>query len=295
MTQDTPATGQPGPPPPAATLSQVWSVLSTVVAPATLVTALLFYFGYVSARAQFAYFGLDVDALGYSTQEFVMRAPQPLLVPVLVLLLATAGLTWLNSKIRTRLRSADPQPLRRALTTTRWAGAVLLAAGLVMLLAYSAVGTWALYPLITPALLAAGSGLLALSATWQPAPMGHRRTTVVLLVLVVVASVFWVTATIAQWSGTGQAKAVARDLTSLPAVVIDTPEALIPRDPTVVETTLPPDDDQTYRFRYRGLRLLAEGRDRLFLVPEQWSSAGSTYVINFDDARVRFRFVNDPP
>lgn len=288
--------GQPGSPPaPAAALAQVWSVLSTVVAPATLVTALLFYFGYVSARAYFAYFGLDVDTLGYTTQEFVMRAPQPLLVPVLLLLLSTAGLTWLSSRIRTRLQSADPQPVRRALAATRWIGGGLVSLGLVMLLAYPALGTWDFYPLLTPALLAAGSGLLALSATWLATSLGHRRTTVVLLVLVVVASAFWATATIAQWSGTGQGKAVARDLTSLPAVVIDTPEALIPRDPTVIETNLPAQEDQTYRYRYRGLRLLAEGNERLFLVPERWSSAGSTYVISFDDARVRFRFVNDPP
>ena len=50
----------------------------------TLVSALLFYFGYVSARSQYEYFGIDVDTIGLSTQDYVMRSPQPLLVPLLV-------------------------------------------------------------------------------------------------------------------------------------------------------------------------------------------------------------------
>jgi hypothetical protein len=112
-------------------LSYVLSVVGPVVAPATLVSALLFYFGYVSARAQFAYFGVDVDALGFSTQEFVMRAPQPLLVPALLLLLGSAGLTWAHGVARRRLESADVVAHRvvRGLTV---GGAVLLAAALVL-------------------------------------------------------------------------------------------------------------------------------------------------------------------
>jgi hypothetical protein len=45
------------------------------------VKALPFYFGYVSARAQYAYFGVDVDVLGLGTRDYVMRSPQGLLVP----------------------------------------------------------------------------------------------------------------------------------------------------------------------------------------------------------------------
>lgn len=67
------------------------------------------------------------------------------------------------------------------------------------------------------------------------------------------------------------------------------------RDGTVVESIFEDAEEQTYRYRYRGLRVLAEGEGRLFLVPEQWSSSGSTYVVPMDEARVRFRFVDDPP
>src|SRR6476620_8009654 len=63
---------------------RVYSFAGNIVAPATALSALLFYFGYVSTRAQYLYFGLDVDTIGPSTQAFVMRSPQPLLVPLLV-------------------------------------------------------------------------------------------------------------------------------------------------------------------------------------------------------------------
>ena len=57
---------------------RVYSFAGNIVAPATAVSALLFYFGYVSTRAQYLYFGLDVDTIGLSTQSFVMRSPGPL-------------------------------------------------------------------------------------------------------------------------------------------------------------------------------------------------------------------------
>ena len=69
------------------------NLLGSVVAPATLIGALLFYFGYVSSRAQYDYFGVDIDSVGLSTQDYVMRSPQPLLVPLLVLALLGAALT----------------------------------------------------------------------------------------------------------------------------------------------------------------------------------------------------------
>ncbi|MGJ7440227.1 hypothetical protein [Aquipuribacter sp. MA13-6] len=277
------------------TLAHVWSLAGSVVAPATLVSAVLFYFGYVSARAQFRYFGVDVDTLGFSTQDFVMRAPQPLLVPALVLLLGAAALTWGNGVLRRRLGAVSGDTARRTRHAVTWAGALLTAAGVLLLLGFSWLGSWPPYPLVVPVLLGVGAGLLALVRGWAGGPAGPGRTVVVLLVVVVVASVFWTTATLAQWSGTGAAKTLARDLTTLPAVVVDTTDPLFPGDEAVVESTFPTQVEQTYRYRYRGLRLLAEGDGRLFLVPERWSSSGSTYAVPMDEARVRFRFVDDPP
>lgn len=289
-----PARGSSGIPPAESPPLAVWRLVSTVVAPATLVGAVLFYFGYVSARAQFAYFGVDVDTLGFSTQEFVMRSPQPLLVPVLAMLLAAAATTWAAGETNRRLGTADTATVARAARLTTRVALGLIALGLALLVAYPLLGEQDLYPLVTPLLLGLGGGLLALRLHHVPDPR-TTRTTVVILTLLTVAALFWVTATLAEWSGLGRAKALARDLTVLPAAVIDTAEPLVARDGTVVESIFEDAEEQTYRYRYRGLRVLAEGEGRLFLVPEQWSPSGSTYVVPMDEARVRFRFVDDPP
>lgn len=53
------------------------SIGGRIIAPTTALTTLLFYFGYVSSRAQYDYFGVDVDTVGLTTQDYVMRSPQP--------------------------------------------------------------------------------------------------------------------------------------------------------------------------------------------------------------------------
>jgi hypothetical protein len=109
--------------------------------------------------------------------------------------------------------------------------------------------------------------------------------------------VFWATATVAQWSGTGAAHEAARHLDRLPSLILDTKERLYLTSPGVQEAVLPAEPNQAFRYRYRGLRLLIQGRDRLFLVPEQWSASNSTLMVPLADgsARIQFRFRNQPP
>jgi hypothetical protein len=51
------------------------SMGTTVVAPVTVVSALLLYFGYASTRSMYEYFGIDVDAVGLSTQDYLSGCP----------------------------------------------------------------------------------------------------------------------------------------------------------------------------------------------------------------------------
>ena len=150
---------------------------ASVIAPVTLVSTLLFYFGYVASRAQYEYFGVDVDVVGLGTQDYVMRSPQPLLVPLLAFTLLGAaflyGHTWLRQRARraaataaiqdeTPERAAARRKLRRLRLGMRiaiLAGLGLLTAGTVLLFAYSAVSDWPLYDLVTPLLTAAGGAL----------------------------------------------------------------------------------------------------------------------------------------
>ncbi len=266
-----------------------YGIATSFIAPATFISALLFYFGYVSSRAQFAYFGVDVDVLGFDTREYVMRSPQALLVPALVLLVAGAATVALLAGVRTG--RVGPRATRRLALV----GGVLGGVGLLLVFLYAWVGDWLWYPLVTPLVITVGVGLVAVVGRQRGLPSG----VVVFLVLVAVVSTFWATATLAQWTGRGIARTTARNLDDLPAVVLDTTESLYLKDGVTDERTLPDKgpvpEGQKYRFRYYGLRLLVQSGDRMFLVPDPWTASGSTLVFDMSDVRIKYRFVNSPP
>lgn len=285
------------------------SLGASVVAPITIISALLFYFGYVSSRAQYAYFGIDVDTIGLSTQDYVMRSPQPLLVPLLVLVMIAVALVALHLWVTAWLGRARPERARIVTHRALYIGLVILAAGITLIILYPVLADWPYYNLVTPIIVAVGAGVVAYS--WRlvsrlppqpdalPSPAGSpalRRMGLVLLCVLVAATLFWSTATIAQWSGRGLARQDARHLDDLPRVILDTKERLYITDPFIKETALPASEGQTFRYRYRNLRLLIQGKDRMFLVPDAWSASDSTLVVPLDDSvRVRFQFQNDPP
>ncbi len=277
-----------------------WSLGSTVIAPATLLSTLLFYFGYVSSRAQYRYFGLDVDTVGLSTQDYVMRSPQALLVPLLALSLGGAGLLLAHLAVRRH------PPGRRTARALLALATLLLLAGVVLVVAYAPFGDWAWYPLATPLLLAAGSAGVLYTARLPGAPAllvpsgadgrGLRQGALGLTLVVIVACLFWATATVAEFSGLGNGMRTARHLDRLPPVVLDTRERLFLTDGVVEESALPQQEGGVFRYRYRGLSLLVQGDDRMFLVPDRWTPSGSTVVVALDNqVRVRFRFVDRAP
>jgi hypothetical protein len=324
-------------PPQQSQLERWVSFGASVVAPATVLSAVLFYFGYVSSRAQYAYFGIDVDTIGLGTQDYVMRSPQPLLFPLLVLTLAGVGAMLLHSAVSRRLTGIYSRPTaqltgleqaeqaRRSAQVRRLAhrvlvtGLVVFAVGAILLVSYPTVRDWPLYNLVTPIIIALGVmssayagrvlnqlGRLEQQAAGNPPPSGAarpdpgsaliRRSAAVLVFVVIVATLFWATATVAQWSGRGVARYTARHLDELPSVILDTKERLYLRDPGVEETALPAAPSQTFQYRYRRLRLLIQGHDRMFLVPDTWSASDSTLVLPLDGSvRAQFQFQNDPP
>lgn len=287
------------------------SIGGNIIAPATAITALLFYFGYVSSRAQYDYFGVDVDLVGLSTQDYVMRSPQPLLVPLLVMTLACALLLGAHTLVRRRV--AEHDRLRGLARSTVAAGLALLVAAVLLLFLYHLLQEWAEYPLVTPLVLVAGGSLtgwglmqlrrldaetVAAEGSAKGRAVDAPEVAIVLVWVAVAAGVFWMTATIADWSGRGLGKEQARELHELPSVILDTKERLfLPAGMGVAESLLEPaEDGQKFRYRYWNLRLLIEGNDAMFLVPNQWDASNTTLLVPVDgNVRVRFQFRNDPP
>jgi hypothetical protein len=276
---------------------------ASIVAPATALSAVLFYFGYVSARAQYDYFGIDVDTVGLGTQDYIMRSPQPLLVPLLVLTTLGIGVLALLSATRTWAVKHARQA-RRVARACSIAGVAVFGAGMVLLLTYFQWQSWEMYALVTPLLIGAGAALMAYAGRVRAlvrAPSERRPTLLrhsldVLVFVVIAIGVFWTTATVAQWSGRGSALRQARELDQLPSVILDTKERLFLRSPGIEERVLAESPGQTFRYRYRNLRLLIHGNNRMFLVPYRWSPSNSTLVVELDGSvRVQFQFENQRP
>jgi hypothetical protein len=286
------------------------SLGASVAAPITVISALLFYFGYVSSAAEYDYFGIDVDTIGLSTQDYVMRSGRSLLVPLLALVVIGLALVVAHLWITARIQGAEPAAVlligRRALA----AGLVVFTAGMVLVGLFALLDEWPYYDLVTPVVVAIGAGVVAytwrlvarLSAAEDRAkPLARsptlRRMGLVLLCFLVVATVFWSTATIAEWTGRGEARSTARHLDKLPKVILDTKERLFISDPGVKESALvPTTEGQTFHYRYRNLHLLITGNNRMFLVPPAWSSSDTVLVVPLDGSvRVRFQFTNDAP
>jgi hypothetical protein len=296
--------------PPEDRVSQFGKWLSlggSIIAPVTLITTLLFYFGYVSSRAQYDYFGVDVDTIGLTTQDYVMRSPQPLLVPLLVLTLLGGG--FLAAHVAARRQAAANPSFRAVAKRMVVGGLILLGVGVALLFSYPAIGDWWYYPLLTPLILAVGAASTAYGLStirWMDRRSRHNSpdsgitglAVVVSLWIAVAASLFWATATVAQWSGRGLAKEQAQNLSELPSVIVDSKERLfLPAGVGVEERDLTgKGDGETFRYRYGNLRLLIHGKDRMFLVPTAWHPNNTTLVMPLNgDVRVQFQFRNDPP
>ena len=146
--------------------------------------------------------------------------------------------------------------------------------------------------MVTPLVLGTGAAVTAYALGLRHAPVPAR----VALWATVVAAVFWANATVAQWSGRGLAQEQAARLQSLPQVVVDTRERLYLRSPDIAESELPRAEGQTFGYRYRGLRLLVQNGDRMFLVACHargdacvWRPPGPTLMLRTGDSvRVQF-------
>jgi hypothetical protein len=277
---------------------------AAVVAPVTLISTLLFYFGYVSTRAAYEYFGVDVDVVGLGTQDFVLRSPRPLLLPMLVILLLAALALVAHLSFRGRIdNGAIPAHVVRI---SAWvgtgAGAAVLVTGVILVLVYPQVDRRAVLDLVIPVCVVVGTALVGYGryllrrSGASDSEQGSRTASVAvttLMVGVIIGGTFWATATVAEWSGRGEAVDLSGRLNELPSVIVDTTERLYVLNPDIRERQLPDEPDQRFRYRYENLRLLVHGDDRMFLVPATWSASGTTLMVPLnEDVRVQFQFLN---
>lgn len=304
-----PSNGEAAPRPEAATAvpqgdMRFRSALETarlVVAPTTLFTAVLFYFGWVYTASRALYFGIDPSTLGYSTQDYILRSADPVFLPVTALLIVGLGVVWLHASLWRWITTA------RDTGAVRFAGPALVAAG-VALVANGVAGVVD-HPLVgprnivTPASLGAGVGLVAYGVCvrrrWSGcSPGGADRpesprwlpsVSSTLVILILIATLF---AAVGDWAdGIGRQRAIllAHRIPDLPGVVVYSPQRL-QVDAAGVRVETVGDADSAYRFRYSGLKLLIRSGGKYFLIPARWNRTDGVTLVLPDRDNLRFEF-----
>ncbi|MFI1655405.1 hypothetical protein ACH4ZU_10925 [Streptomyces sp. NPDC020472] len=273
------------------------TTFATLAAPTTFIGALLLYFGFAYTDALYAYFGVDAATLGFSTQEYALRSAGALYVPAgAALTVALAGVLVYYAARTLGDRGAPPPPWGRPVAYAVSAcGLVMFALGVL-----GGFAVWGAGAMDTPLLIGGGLVLVvfgrALSFKLGGAdyPVARERLALALVAALVGLSCFWAVHAYAKQHGTDDARYLARRLWLRPAVTVDTAERLYFPPRQVRETPLPvAGAPQRFRYRYEGLRLLAEVNGRMFLIPEDWARTGGGVLVVPTDGAVRVAFRSD--
>lgn len=281
--------------------------LANVVAPVTLVTSLLLYFGYVGTRARLEYFGVYLDMTGLSNQDLVLSGLEVVYFPAAMIFLAVLVVAALHAGVTWLLADSGRHTAAGIIGVTVAAVGLLAIARALLGLLHVRVSSTEV-PGTTPLALALGPCLVAYAvwigwhvvrhraseetlAWYESAPAVRvRRAALAGVGGLLVAGLFWAANSFAWAFGLGQAYDDAVRLPDRPEVVVDTRERLTDPPPGVRETPITGAAPAGYRYRYQGLRLLLEADGRLYLVPAQWTGQSRTLVLPYDGA-VRLQLI----
>ena len=264
--------------------SHLWTDFLALIGPATALTALLYYFGYVSSDAFYSYFGINQSVLELSTNQYLLRSTGSIFRPLATIPIIAAGAFLIHHLLQRYVIQRRPS-LRRGVTIGLFVlGGVL--AGLSVIGLYRVTfGLWA--PLAMGAAgicleygawnasqphgLSPGSSAIIVSGTQL------RRGVVAAQVLI---AAFWAVTEVANVRGLDAALLFQRSLPIQSQAVVYSAQDLHLSGPGVAVTAIV-ESDSAYHFRYNGLRVLLHATGRWYLVPVEWSRSNGAIGLCF--------------
>lgn len=271
-------------------LPSVTRLIAEIVAPTTLVTGLLFFFGWGHAYWFFHHFGVDSASLGLSRSDYLMRSVDGLFLPLAGV--AALGLTvaWGRLLGERLLSPSVRRPLRR------WGpGAAAVIGVLLVLNGVSALFVATILNqglAVAPLSFAVGIGIL-FHLVHRSGPAGPDWLAVLewLAVFVLVGlSLFWAAFDYSAAVGRSRAVQFVDELPDSPETIVYSESRLNLSAPGVNEVRCAGDPDLAYGFRYDGLTLLWQTGDEIVLLPLSWTRHDGVAVVIPRDAGVRLEF-----
>lgn len=276
-------------------------IVGLFIAPTTVITSLCYFYGYVATRTYFSYFGIDTDAIGFTTSDYVIKSVPALYVPLVVGLLTWVAMLWAGDYLRRLVRSGRKPRLVRGLA---WIAVAVGSVGLARAVVGLTKPDWALIRVdaVTPLALGLGGALLVVgfwmiaSARDPDAPRpfaAAERGSLLVAAAAIVAALFWITNIFATLRGLDQAHNVNADLWSREnSVVLDVDARqnlpVLLDNQIKVSWARPGDPAAKPTFlRYECFRALAVHNDRWVLVPARWApDAGFAVIVTSDSSHV---------
>jgi hypothetical protein len=277
----------------------VFATILLFASQTVLITALLYYFGWVRTQANFGYFGVDTSLLAFGTADYVLRSINSAFPPLtgfaLVALLLLAVDRWVVRAITAPGDSSAGKALTTVVSTAPPLGLLFATAVLIGLVFPGRIGRP--LGLVLPLMLISAVGLLGYSGYLQslrrgvlgrgqgdPDESSQTRTQSVVLVALGVLGVLWWLTLYAVQVGEREAVDSVATLQDQPEAIIYSSDRIALAGPGVVVDEIQQAGSK-YRYRYSGLRLLIQTGTRYILVPVDWQKGrDSVFLVPGSDS-----------
>jgi hypothetical protein len=271
--------------------AKVIEYVSLIAAPATLVSALVYWLGFELVDARSTYFGIGTGMLDFSTTDYLVRGAEAGVVPLFVLFTAALVMVFLHAGVTAlAARAGNAAWLNRTATVIALAGGLVFVVGLIGL--FSPLPSPLDWYLLRPVLLAGGPLVAMEAARVMRRRLREQsaRMAAVAVAGLVGLSAFWAMSIYADALGRGRAIALGAAVTQqLPAVSVYSERSLGVADQVAHADRLTGPDER-YPFRYSGLRLLVLSGGKYFLVPDGWTHTSGTLLVLSDTPDIRVEF-----
>jgi hypothetical protein len=269
-------------------------VLTRIIAPVTLITALLFYFGYVRTASVWLAFGVDPSVLELSVNDYLLRSVRSVFWPLAILLAFGLGASWGHAIVTSWIARGGgghrAQPVALSCVAI---GCASIAIGMIRFL----TGVSTSYEALTIPILftvgvvfsSYGIFLWPRSARLARHSTGLRDVHIGISIALVVLGIFWSIGAYAQIVGQQQARRLASDIGLLPRIVVYSERRLELHGAGITESTLSR-SDSAYHFRYSGLLMLIRSNDTYFLLPKGWTPEEGFAISLAESPTVRLEF-----
>jgi hypothetical protein len=268
-------------------LPRVLKVLGTVVAPTTLLTALLFYFGLVEVDNLYRRLGVSATVLDLTLQDYLVQSADGLFVPAAIGAGAVLVAVWAHHALDGRLSDERGEAAVRAVTpavaVTGLALLCVAVAGIRRPAVFTAVAELPGLCLVTGALALA---FAARMLRRRQAPAAVLLVEWVALFAVVSIGLFWAVGNYAAGVGRARADQVVAELPGTADAVVFSAKSLALDLPV----TTCADAEGAYRFRYTGLKLVLRVGEQYLLLPADWTPETGRAVLLPRSADVRLEF-----